>query len=64
MRNMPIKSKWSYFYLVRFSEVDAQDLVLSFESRDYGKAKLVFHKGDSFKVGKSLFKTVKRPASN
>lgn len=63
-QNMPIKSKWSYFYLVKFSELNQENLTLFFKSTKYGKAKLTFHKGGSFKVGKSLFKTVKRPASN
>jgi hypothetical protein len=41
---MPIRSQWNYYYLVRYSEVNASTLRLSFESDQYGKAGLRFQK--------------------
>jgi len=47
MKNMPIKNKWSHFYLVKFAEVDEDVLTLSFESKKYGKAKMNFLKKET-----------------
>ncbi len=41
---MPIRSNWNYYYLVRYNEVNASTLRLSFESDLYGKAELTFQK--------------------
>ncbi len=44
LRNMPIKNKWSYFYLVKFAEVNQDILTLSFQSKKYGKSNITFAK--------------------
>lgn len=43
-RTMPIRSQWNHYYLVRFKEVNASTLRLSFENDRYGKAALSFRK--------------------
>lgn len=43
-RTMPIRSEWNYYYLVRYSEVNASKLTLSFENDQYGTARLTFQK--------------------
>jgi len=47
MQNMPIQNKWSYFYLVKYAEVDQDVLTLSFESKDYGKVEMDFMKKET-----------------
>lgn len=43
-RTMPIRSQWNHYYLVRYKEVNASTLTLSFENDQYGKAQLKFEK--------------------
>jgi len=43
-RTMPIRQQWNHFYVVRFHEVNASELTLSFENDQYGKVQLKFHK--------------------
>ncbi len=43
-RTMPIRQQWNHFYIVRFKEVNATELTLSFENDQYGKVQLKFHK--------------------
>ena len=47
MQNMPIKNKWSYFYLVKYAEVNQDELTLSFQSKEYGKANMSFSKKET-----------------
>jgi len=44
LRNMPVKNKWSYFYLVKFEEVDQDVLTLLLKSKEYGESKITFAK--------------------
>jgi hypothetical protein len=43
-RTMPIRNQWNHYYLVRYKEVNASVLRLSFENDQYGKAQLTFQK--------------------
>lgn len=43
-RTMPIRNQWNHYYLVRYKEVNASTLKLSFENDQYGKAQLTFQK--------------------
>lgn len=43
-RTMPIRNQWNHYYLVRYKEVNASTLRLSFENDQYGKAQLTFQK--------------------
>lgn len=43
-RTMPIRNQWNHYYLVRYKEVNASTLRLSFENDQYGKAELTFQK--------------------
>lgn len=43
-RTMPIRNQWNHYYLVRYKEVNASTLTLSFENDQYGKAQLTFQK--------------------
>jgi hypothetical protein len=43
-RTMPIRNQWNHYYLVRYKEVNASTLRLSFENDQYGKAELKFQK--------------------
>ncbi len=43
-RTMPIRQQWNHFYIVRFNEVNATELRLSFENDQYGKVQFKFHK--------------------
>ncbi len=43
-RTMPIRQQWNHYYIVRFNEVNASELTLSFENDQYGKVPLKFQK--------------------
>ncbi len=43
-RTMPIRQQWNHFYIVRYNEVNATELKLSFENDQYGKVEIKFHK--------------------
>ena len=43
-RTMPIRQQWNHFYIVRYNEVNASELTLSFENDQYGKVQLKFQK--------------------
>ncbi len=46
-RTMPIRQQWNHFYIVRYNEVNATELKLSFENDQYGKVQLTFHKDET-----------------
>ncbi len=46
-RTMPIRQQWNHFYIVRYNEVNATELKLSFENDQYGKVQINFHKDDA-----------------
>lgn len=43
-RTMPIRQQWNHYYIVRYNEVNATELKLSFENDQYGKVEVKFHK--------------------
>lgn len=43
-RTMPIRQQWNHYYIVRYNEVNATELRLSFENDQYGKVQIKFHK--------------------
>jgi len=45
-RTMPVQNQWNHFYLVRFKENNATSINLKFENDRYGKAQLIFQKGN------------------